>query len=272
MPVWTPQPVRRSTVRSWTPAAVYKPFARNVLLYDGPSQLTGAPILVIATAHNGNRKIGAMVQLWILPAISPIEAVRTGGDDAVCGDCKLRGDRGAGRSCYVEYWRSVENIHQCRDRARRMAPEAFAATWPGLQLRVGAYGDPVAVPLHVWTGLLSTAAGWTAYTHQWRRAEAQVHRAYAMASVDSVAEQIEATALGWRTFRVRSSDDADPLIVGEVTCPASDEGGHRTTCDRCSLCRGLARPAKSIAIVVHGSRARWFPVALHRSQAAAVRS
>jgi hypothetical protein len=61
-----------------------------------------------------------MLQLWIIPAISPIEAVRTGRDAAVCGDCKFRGD-GAGneRTCYVEYFRSVENIWQSQRRADR---------------------------------------------------------------------------------------------------------------------------------------------------------
>lgn len=254
-------------MRSWTPAEVYRPLTRNVLFYEGPSMLTGAPILAIATASNGNRKIGRMLQLWILPALSPIEAVRTGADDAVCGDCKLRGDHGSNRACYVEYWRSVENIHQGRAKAARMSPTAFAALAEGLQLRIGAFGDPVAVPMAVWTPLLLAAGGWTAYTHQWRRAEAQPYRAFCMASVDSPAEYLEAQAMGWRTFRVRASAD-EALAGAEIVCPASDEGDHRVTCDRCSLCRGLARPAKSVAIIVHGSKSRWFPAPLHRSQAA----
>lgn len=253
-------------MQSWRPAAVYRPITRNVLFYDGPSQLTGERILAIATASNGNRKIGQMVQLWIVPGISPIEAVRAGTDDAVCGDCKLRGDHGSDRACYVEYWRSVENIHQGRDKAARMTPPAFADLVAGLQLRIGAFGDPVAVPMDVWMPLLVTAGGWTAYTHQWRRPDAQAYRAFAMASVDSPDEYDDARAMGWRTFRVRASDE-DALAGDEVVCPASDEGGHKVTCDRCSLCRGQARPAKSIAIIVHGSKQRWFPAPLHRQPA-----
>jgi hypothetical protein len=38
----------------------------------------------------------------------------------------------------------------------------------------------------------------------------------------------------------------------EFACPASDEMGHRTTCERCQLCRGTSSPARSVAIVVHG--------------------
>src|SRR5262245_5569537 len=135
-------------MRSWRPPQVYWPIGRrNVVLYDGPSQLTGARILVIATAQNGNRKIGPMLQLWILPAISPLAALKSGADAAVCGDCPHRGDgHGRQRSCYV--WSpGVDNIWQARAKAVVMTPQAFATRHAGLQLRVGAYGDPVAVPM-----------------------------------------------------------------------------------------------------------------------------
>jgi len=84
-------------MRSWKSADIYRPIgSRNVLLYDGPSRLNGARILIIGTAQNGNRKIGHMLQLWIIPAISPIAAVQSGADVAVCGDCVHRGDRHGG--------------------------------------------------------------------------------------------------------------------------------------------------------------------------------
>lgn len=243
-------------MRSWTSADIYKPIPRNVLLYDGPSQLNGARILVIATAQNGNRKIGHMLQLWIIPAISPIRAVRSGADAAVCGDCVHRGDgQGGDRSCYVEYWRAVENIWQARAKARVMTPTAFADHHPGLQLRIGAYGDPVAVPMWVWNPLLDTAAGHTAYTHQWRLPIGRAFRTWCMASVDSLQEQREATLAGWRTFRVRQREDE--LQADEIACPASAEAGHRVVCAACSLCRGADRSAKSIAIVAHGGGAKY---------------
>jgi hypothetical protein len=148
-------------MRSWTSPDIYRPIGhRNVLLYDGPSQLTGARILVIATAQNGNRKIGHMLQVWIVPSISPIAAVKLGADASVCGDCKLRGDgTGHGRACYVEHWRAVENIWQARAKARVLTPREFSVRHPGLQLRIGAYGDPVAVPLDVWRPLLPQPQG-----------------------------------------------------------------------------------------------------------------
>src|SRR5688572_16523210 len=135
---------------SWRSSDVYKPLKRNVVFYEGPSMLTGDPIMAIASARNGNRKIGHMLQLWIVPAISPIEAVRSGKDAAVCGDCRLRGDaRANGRACYVEYFRAVENIWQSQaraDRTDRISVQAYAQRVDGLQHRIGAYGDPVAVP------------------------------------------------------------------------------------------------------------------------------
>jgi hypothetical protein len=44
-------------MRSWRSADIYRPLARNVVFYEGPSMLNGEPILAIATAQNGNRKI-----------------------------------------------------------------------------------------------------------------------------------------------------------------------------------------------------------------------
>ena len=73
-----------------------------------------------------------------------------------------------------------------------------------------------------------------------------------MASVDDLDEFCEAREAGWRTFRVRGSDD--PLVLeAEVICPASAEAGHRGTCQTCELCRGQANPARSVAIVAHGN-------------------
>jgi hypothetical protein len=253
-------------VRSWQSADIYRPIGyRNILLYDGPSQLDGARILVIATAQNGNRKIGHMLQLWIVPSISPIAAVRSGADASVCGDCKHRGDgHGRQRSCYVETWRAVENIWQARGKAIPMTPQAFAVRHPGLQLRIGAYGDPVAVPIQVWRQLLSTAAGFTAYTHAWRRPQARVYQDFCMASVDTLPEQAVAAAAGWRTFRVRQREE--PLQADEVACPASEEAGHRTVCASCELCQGAQRRGvKHVAIVVHGTSAIHFTAARART-------
>lgn len=152
----------------------------------------------------------------------------------------------------------MENIWQAREKAIRLTPAAFAQRTRGLQLRIGAYGDPAAVPIEVWRPLLETAGGWTAYTHQWRTAP-QEFRWWCMASVDSVEEQIQAATIGWRTFRVRMTP-ADHALTSEVICPASAEGGHQAVCANCSLCRGASRQAKHVVIAAHGTGAKWFPL------------
>lgn len=252
----------RSGLQPWRELQPIQLLRRNVIIWNGPSQLTGAPIFVIASAKTSNRKIGAMVQLWILTEQDPIAAVRSGADRAICGDCKFRGDgTGAKRTCYVEWWRAPENIHQFRHRAERSTPEAFARLASGRQLRIGAYGDPAAVPLSVWRPLILEAGGWTAYTHQWRTADVG-YQGWCMASVDSFEEQRQAIAMGWRTFRVRRPGET--VLGHEVVCPASEEGGHRAVCAECSLCRGAGRQAKHVVIAAHGTGAKWFPAALVR--------
>ena len=244
-------------MRSWSPS-VYKPLQRNVVFYDGPSQLNGERILAVMTHKSTNPKIGRMVQAWIIPATSPIAAVKSGADAAVCGDCKLRGDRWKGRSCYV-WIPGVDNIWQSiqkADRTDHLTPSQLAQRVAGLQLRIGAYGDPVALPVDAWQPLLAVAEGWTSYTHTWRRSIARAFRSWCMASVDSLDEQHHASALGWRTFRVRP--EGGSLDRAEIVCPHEED--ESIQCADCSLCRGAARPAKNIAVTVHGNGKKWFPL------------
>ena len=77
-----------------------------------------------------------------------------------------------------------------------------------------------------------------------------------MASVDTIEEREEAKKAGWRTFRVAEKFTGEDIVLpGEILCPASEEAGKRTTCDKCGLCAGLSRKAKDIMIPVHGSKA-----------------
>ena len=107
-------------------------------------------------------------------------------------------------------------------------------------LRWGAYGDPAAIPVHIirkW----SQAGRWTGYTHQWRKRPSL--RSHLMASVDSISEGLEARAKGWRTFRVehdRATDISELVGTSEILCPASDEAGKLTSCDKCGLCNGTS--------------------------------
>lgn len=232
--------------------------AQALLLWDGPSELTGEPVIVMATAYSTNRKIGRMLQLWVLLRdVSPIEAVKSGADSSVCGDCALRGNGdGTKRICYTEWWRAVSNVWQGRHRARRVDLAGFLEAARDLPLRLTAYGDPTALPLAFWDTILAEAPLWTGYTHQWRLAAFQGFRRHFMASVESPEDMRAAQAMGWRTFRVSDGSDLSVFQGLEVLCP--HERNAAIHCDACNLCQGAAKTAKSIVITVHGNGAKWF--------------
>jgi hypothetical protein len=233
----------------------------GAILWRGCSELDSAPIVVIATGLGArgsrNAKTGAgMVQLYILRADqSPIDAARTGADASICGDCRHRGtaDGAAvkGRTCYVNLAHGPRMAYLMATTARydHVDLETAAEILRGRVVRLGAYGDPAAVPFSVWQALLTHASAWTGYTHQWARYPELA--AYCMASVDTPSERAQARMLGFRTFRVRAAGQSvDPR---EVVCPASKEAGHKTTCDACRACGGnLARARADIVIAAHG--------------------
>ena len=68
---------------------------KNLILYDGPSAIDGAPIVAILTGlANASRNAGTgdMLQLYILRAdMMPEVARHTGSDAAICGTCPMRG-------------------------------------------------------------------------------------------------------------------------------------------------------------------------------------
>ena len=118
-------------------------------------------------------------------------------------------------------------------------------------VRIGAYGDPAAVPLSVWENILTKAAGHTGYTHHWKTCEPGLSK-WCMASVDSPEERLIAHAMGWRTYRIAT--DGDPRFRGEALCPASEELGRKLTCARCMACNGNARNFHgSVRVNIHGA-------------------
>ena len=232
--------------------------ANGAVLYHGPSMLDGEDIVVIVTGlreASANTKTGKMLQTWIMRAdVEPAQALDTGQDSSVCGDCVHRG-----ASCYVIVARAPLQIYRAWKRGSYLDwTQAFPhRALRGKRIRLGSYGDPAAVPFNTWRRVFAQRlAGWTGYTHQWHDPRFTRLRNYLMASVDSPEETLEAWHQGWRTFRVRRQDD--PIMRGEVTCPASDEAGKRTTCAKCVLCAGQRTDAKSIVIMAHGYKAGSF--------------
>lgn len=214
------------------------------------TEQNGVVCVVTGFGNNStNRKTGPMLQSYILVADEdPVMAARTGAESKVCGDCGLR----KAGLCFVPRFQAPKAVWD-KYRHDGYRPMNWSAL-KGHSIRIGTFGDPAFVPSAVWEKVVNHCSGHVGYTHQWRKPNAQDLRKILMASVESEAEQAEAVAAGWRTFRVRSA--AQPLLANELVCPASTEAGKRTTCSKCLLCAGQSKPAKSIAIVAHGARAK----------------
>jgi hypothetical protein len=235
----------------------------GVVLYRGPSLIDGAPIVAVATFETSNRKTGDMVQTWILRADrDPVRAVATGADRSICGACPHRGDGDGGRSCYVNVGQAPRAVWLAARRRRylRRLPDSCPDWLHGRAVRLGSYGDPGAVPVAIWRGLLAWigADRWTGYTHQWRSRPAL--RTLCMASCDSFKEAAEARRRGWRPFLVldRSAEAPEDAGLGRaIACPAQGPD-PRTTCERCALCAGSSERtagAPAVWIAAHGSGA-----------------
>lgn len=249
--------------------------ANGIILWTGPSALDGAPIMVVATgikSASSNVKTGNLVQTWILRAdMEPTAAVNNGADSSICGDCPHKGEltprrnpetgrfqavRNVGRSCYVTVFQAPLNVYRTAMAGKYPAPTLAesAAILAGRNVRLGAYGDPAAVPFDVWQEILSQSARGTGYTHQWRGADVRFAQ-YCMASADNAQEAQEAQAMGYRTFRVGSA--AEKIARGEFLCPASKEAGAKVNCAACLACGGKSSPNKaSVFIPAHGSKAK----------------
>ena len=226
------------------------------IIYNGPSLLDGKPIVVIATFSNRNKKTGAVVQTYILCRdINPLEASKTGADFTICGNCIMRGEvttdpvrkQAKKRKCYVNLGQGVLIVWKAFQRGVYQIADNVAdrnTIGRGRFVRVGTYGDPAAVPEHVWTDLLAEATTFTAYSHQsgWRPD-------IAMQSADNRAQAIAHWKAGRRTFRV-IADLGELDKANEALCPASKEAGRRVQCTACKLCKGSSL-GKSIAIVEH---------------------
>lgn len=231
-----------------------------MILYEGPSRLDGEPIVVILTGLNGsskNVKTGNMLQTWILRAdIQPLDALRSGADVSICGQCPLRGLMGKKRPCYVRVEQAPLVVWKKYKRGGYPAARSLRdirAVGRDRVVRLGSYGDPGAVPTKVWEHLTCDAKSWTGYTHQWRKRPSL--RQFCMASVDNLDEYRQAKERGWRTFRV-----GDQKLDTEVQCPASEEGGFKSTCDRCTLCMGTqVASSKDIVIRPHGGGRKLHP-------------
>jgi hypothetical protein len=231
------------------------------IAYEGRSKIDGRPIVVIVNridSDSANDKTGALVQSFILRAdIPPLEAIHTGADRSICGDCEHRPllAKKTGRApCYVAVWQAPRAVFAAYKAGRyeRATPAQLRAILKGRKLRIGTYGDGAAAPVELWEELTAETAGHTGYSHQWR-APWFDHARWAplvMASADTLDDAALANLHGMRAFRVSVGFDQQPA---EAVCPASAEAGRRTTCEKCLLCAGTSKTARDIVIADHAS-------------------
>lgn len=226
-----------------------------MIVWEGPSRIhgrgRGRRVAVVVTGiqrPSENRKTGAMLQAWILPVDRRARRAHRGiGSATVCGDCPL-----AARACYVGSWTigAVRRAYWAGAYSHGTATDLP----PGVPIRIGAWGDPAAVPIGVWQALVS-GRRWTGYTHQWRRLRGAGWRRLLMASVESTDGAARAQRAGWRTFRVAPRGAMAPA-PGEIVCPATTATAAR--CATCLLCDGQRRgggAVRSIVVEAHGSGA-----------------
>ena len=233
------------------------PKALGYILYEGPSMLTGAPIVAILTLKTSNRKTGDMAQVWILDAgdLSPVELSKAKLDASICGNCPHR--LSLGGACYVNIGQAPLAVYRTYKRGRYQTydPSIHAAQLNHRMIRLGAYGDPAAVPFEIMQGITKAAKGHTGYTHQ------AAHKGFdtrylglCMVSADTPKQAAKWQAMGAKTFRVALVGDS--LAHDEVECLADSEG---IQCADCGLCDGTKG---NVAITVHGKSASKFKSAM----------
>ena len=223
------------------------------VLYEGPSLLTGEPIVVIAVGfHNKSRNIKTshMIQTYILCADeNPIDAVNSGADTAICGGCMHRKNPLTGlRTCYVRIDTGPNQVYKTWKKGNYPVLKDYAI-FANRPVRFGTYGDPAAVPLFVWQNIAAYAGMTTGYTHQWRSNKFAALASYCQASAETAEDVVRANAKGFGTFRVLPVMEEIPADA--LHCPASAEMGKKTTCLDCGACDGASK--RNVAIFAHGA-------------------
>ena len=235
------------------------------IIQESTSPIDGSPIVVVLTMSSSNRKTGDMCQVWILRAdMNPVEALNTGADFSICGNCPhrkgensyvdgvLQYEEKASRSCYVNVGQAPNSVWKAY-KAGKYQPDLHCLgareAVKGRKIRWGAYGDPALIKPLVFRILNNAAAGHTAYTHQWREDWAAWTAGHMQASCDGMADYIDASSRGFKTFAVVPKGASN--YSGKL-CPATAEGSS-VQCKTCSLCDGAKA---DIFVEAHGAGAK----------------
>lgn len=221
------------------------------ILSEFRSPLDNQWCAAIAILNSSNRKTGNMIQVYILRRdVKPTDAIATGQDYSICGDCPHRKNDKGERSCYVNVGQSVNSVWSAYKRGSypHMLEdiEAFEKAVKGRSIRWGTYGDPAIIPPAVFDWVMSKEIkNHTGYTHQWRVDFAQFYKGFFQASCDGLQDYLDATAHGWKTFAVAPVGSTLP---GKL-CPATVDNSQ-SQCITCRLCDGAK---ENIFVEAHGA-------------------
>jgi hypothetical protein len=223
----------------------------GIILYKGASALDQSrEIVVIATLDSKNAKTGNMIQVWILSADThPVQLSADKLDDLICGNCHHR--QSLGGACYVNIGQAPAAVFKAYQRGLYPVYDASKhdALFKGRKIRLGAYGDPAAMPFEIAQHIVSLSDGHTAYTHQQKHAGFDPRfLSLCMISADTPKQAAAAHAIGAKTFRI--AVDITNKFENEIECLSDSKG---ISCHDCGICKGSSAPV-SIVIQVHGSR------------------
>jgi hypothetical protein len=223
----------------------------GLIIHRGPSEIDGKDIVMILTGLVKNSKNdktgGGMLQTFILLVdVDPVTAQREGLDVSVCGSCILRPTNKLirlvkfliRRGCYVKVFQAPLSVWKCftrggYDHIDDIGRNTLTDLVNGRMIRLGSYGDPLAISYQVLIKFL-VKAGFpltTGYTHQWRRKGASIYNSLVMASCDRVADKSKAHALGFHTATIGDNE--------VKTCPAQ-LSKNTVTCSTCKFCDGTS--------------------------------
>ena len=184
-------------------------------------------------------------------------------DGDVCMDCPYSMSNGADlKGCYthkrmqysgmLSQLKSVASKHKSWDDIpqydAKIASE-IVTMCAGRYVRFGTYGEPSLMPISLVRCIAVVAKSWSGYTHQWQKPWAYDYRDFFMASTHDAYQTNTAHTMGWRAFM---DDTTHTNHDGMVNCPASKEGGYKSTCSKCMLCSGIkGKGSKSVYIFNH---------------------
>lgn len=230
---------------------------KGFIIDRGLSPIDGQPYVAILTLNSTNRKTGNMAQVFILcDNINPVEAVQTGKDVTICGNCPHRKQQDGSRSCYVNVGQGPNSVWKAYKRGSysELNYLQLSQLLRGKRIRWGAYGDPSVIDPGIVVTLNKYAQGHTGYTHQWREEFASSFKGIFQASCDGFNDYLSASDLGWKTFTVVSTN-ANPNYAKQ--CPATVELSQ-AHCITCKLCDGAR---SDIYVHAHGSGKKYVTAA-----------